>query len=123
MDFDSAVNAFAALAHQTRLRAFKMLVVAGPAGLAAGRISAGLQLPHNTLSFHLAYLCDAGLIQSRKQGRSVIYSANYQMTCNLIYYMVENCCASDSAWKNEEKSSIYNTMELFSSCCSSQKLQ
>ncbi|MCH2547303.1 MAG: metalloregulator ArsR/SmtB family transcription factor [Alphaproteobacteria bacterium] len=112
MDLDTSVKAFAALAHETRLKAFKMLVVAGPEGLTAGTISNQLEMPHNTLSFHLSHLSEAGLIQAQKNGRSMIYSANYTITQALIRYMVENCCAVDFACMHENDKTGCTTIEL-----------
>ncbi len=121
MDLNTSIKAFAALAHETRLKAFKMLVVAGPEGLPAGAMSEQLGMPHNTLSFHLSHLCDAGLIESRKQGRSMIYSANYALTQQLIRYMVENCCAVDFACMHEDNTTGKTTIELFEACCPSKE--
>jgi DNA-binding transcriptional ArsR family regulator len=97
MDLLEAVTALAALAQENRLTAFKKLVAAGPAGLPAGEISAGLQMPHNSLSFHLSHLKQAGLIQARRQGRQIIYAANFDVIRQLVGYLVENCCRDDLA--------------------------
>ena len=121
MVLDILIKAFAALAHETRLKAFKMLVVAGPEGLSAGSMNKKLEMPHNTLSFHLSHLCDAGLIQSCKQGRSMIYSASYALTQDLIRYMVENCCAVDSACMHEDNKTGKTTIELFETYCPSKE--
>ncbi len=117
MDLDTSIKAFAALAHETRLKAFKMLAVAGPEGLAAGAMSERLKMPHNTLSFHLAHLCEAGLIQAQKNGRSMIYSANYALTQQLIRYMVENCCAVNFVCMHEDNKTGKTTIELLETCC------
>ena len=77
MDIHSAIAMFDALSQETRLKAFRLLVQAGPEGLAAGLLSDKLGTPHNTMSFHLSHLAHAGTISSRKEGRSVIYSANF----------------------------------------------
>ncbi len=77
MEINKAIVVFGALSQETRLRAFRLLVQAGPGGLAAGAISERLNTPHNTLSFHLNHLSNAGIVSSRRQGRSVIYSANF----------------------------------------------
>lgn len=90
------VDALAALAQETRLKAYRLLVEAGPQGLPAGRIGEALELPPATLSFHLAHLARAGLVQSRAQGRFVIYSADFQNMNRLVGYLTENCCGSGS---------------------------
>ncbi len=96
MDTTQATEALAALAHETRLKAFRMLVEAGQEGLAAGRIGEELQLPGATLSFHLAHLTRAGLVQSRQAGRFVIYRADFQNMNALVGYLTENCCGGRS---------------------------
>ena len=88
-----AVRALAALAQDTRLAIFRLLVQAGPEGMAAGQIGDKLDLPPATLSFHLAGLARAGLAQSRQVGRFVIYSADFQAMNALVGYLSENCCA------------------------------
>jgi ArsR family transcriptional regulator len=95
MDITNALKAFSALSQETRLKVFKILVEHGKEGLAAGVLSTKLGIPHNTLSFHLSHLSNAGLVTSRKASRSVIYSANFQAVEELISYLVENCCASE----------------------------
>ena len=86
------VDALAALAQETRLKAYRFLVEAGPDGLPAGRIGEELDLPPATLSFHLAHLARAGLVRSRQEGRFVIYSADFQNMNQLVGYLTENCC-------------------------------
>ena len=86
------VDALAALAQETRLKAYRLLVEAGPEGLAAGRIGEELDLPPATLSFHLAHLARTGLVRSRQDGRFVIYSADFQNMNQLVGYLTENCC-------------------------------
>jgi DNA-binding transcriptional ArsR family regulator len=87
-----AVTALAALAQDSRLAIFRLLVQAGPAGLAAGAIGEKLDLPPATLSFHLAGLTRAGLAQSRQDGRFVIYSASFESMNALVAFLTENCC-------------------------------
>ena len=87
-----AVGALAALAQETRLGIFRLLVEAGPEGLAAGRIGAAMELPPATLSFHLAQLTRAGIARSRQEGRFVIYSADFQSMNALVGYLTDNCC-------------------------------
>jgi DNA-binding transcriptional ArsR family regulator len=88
----AAIDALAALAQDTRLAAFRLLVQEGPEGLPAGRIAEQLGISPPTLSFHLGELAAAGLVQSRRDGRSIIYAANYAAMNDLIAYLTENCC-------------------------------
>ena len=92
MEISTAVGALWALAQETRLRIFRALVARGPEGLPAGRIAQRLDLPGPTLSFHLAQLKRAGLLVCRREGRSLIYSANFAATRGLVDYLTENCC-------------------------------
>ena len=91
-----AVRALSALAQGSRLAIFRLLVQAGPGGMAAGSIGEKLDLPPATLSFHLAGLTRAGLADSRQEGRFVIYSANFQNMKRLVDYLTENCCGARS---------------------------
>lgn len=95
MKTGDAVSALAALAQDTRLAAYRMLVQAGPDGLPAGEVASRLGLPAATASFHLAQLTRAGLLQSRTQGRFVIYSADYARMNGLIDFLTENCCGGE----------------------------
>lgn len=97
MNLENATKAFSALSQATRLKVFKILIEYGKAGTAAGTISDRLKIPHNTLSFHLSHLSKAGLISSRKDGRSVIYSANVDSIEELISYLKENCCILENS--------------------------
>ena len=92
MDKVSAVLALSALAHETRIGVYRMLVVAGPSGMAAGDIGRKLEMPQTTLSFHLSQLRNTGLITSRRESRSIIYSANYHRMNELLIYLTRNCC-------------------------------
>jgi len=96
MEMPRIVDALAALAQETRLKAYRLLVEAGPAGLAAGRIGEALDLPAATLSFHLAHLSRTGLVSSRQEGRFVIYSADFKNMNELVGYLTENCCGGRS---------------------------
>lgn len=89
----TAVTALAALAQEHRLAAFRLLVQAGPDGLPAGEIAARLGLAPSSLSFHLAQLSGAGLVDQRREGRSLIYSAAYGRMDRLVSYLLENCCS------------------------------
>ena len=92
MELNEAVILLGALAQESRLAIFRLLVEAGPEGLAAGEISDELAIPTSTLSFHLKDLNHAGLLRSERQGRSIIYSANYAVMGNLLQFMQRNCC-------------------------------
>ena len=91
-----AIDALSALAQETRLKVYRLLVEAGPEGVSAGRIGEELDLAPATLSFHLAHLARAGLAQSRQDGRFVIYSADFQNMNALVGYLTENCCGGQS---------------------------
>ncbi|HEY5994774.1 MAG TPA: metalloregulator ArsR/SmtB family transcription factor [Gallionellaceae bacterium] len=97
MKIGSAVDALAALAQESRLAVFRLLVRAGKDGVAAGAIGDQLGIPPATLSFHLKTLAHAGLVKPRTEGRFVIYSANYAEMDKLIAYLTEHCCAGDAA--------------------------
>lgn len=92
LTINEATDALAALAQESRLEAFRLLVRAGADGLPAGDIARTLAIPHNTLSTHLAHLTRAGLLQSRREGRSVIYSVDFEGTCGLLGFLIEDCC-------------------------------
>jgi ArsR family transcriptional regulator len=92
METTPALQSLAALAQESRLSIFRLLVQAGPAGMAAGAIGEKLELPPATLSFHLAGLTRAGLAQSRQEGRFVIYSADYAAMNALVGFLTDNCC-------------------------------
>jgi ArsR family transcriptional regulator len=92
MQLKIAVGALSALAHEGRLRTFRMLVQAGPKGIAAGEIARRLEVPPNTLSANLAILSRAGLVEARRDGRSIIYVARYNQMSRLLGYLMEDCC-------------------------------
>lgn len=92
----AVIAALSALAQETRLRVFRLLVTAGPQGLPAGQIAEELAIPPNTLSFHLNLLKNAGLLNVRREGRSLIYSAAYEQMRGLLAYLSENCCSRSS---------------------------
>jgi ArsR family transcriptional regulator len=96
LDEKRAVTALAALAQETRLALFRLLVQAGPAGLPAGMIAERLAVQPSSLSFHLAQLVHAGLITQRRAGRQLIYSAEYGAMNALLVYLTENCCGRDA---------------------------
>jgi DNA-binding transcriptional ArsR family regulator len=93
MDFDGTVGALGALAQETRLKTFRLLVSAGPEGVAATAIADALEVRQNLLSSHLAVLARAGLVQSRKQGRKVIYTADLDRMRALFEFLLTDCCS------------------------------
>jgi DNA-binding transcriptional ArsR family regulator len=95
MDSPTAVTSLAALAQESRLAIFRLLVEAGPTGLAVGEIGAELHVAPATLSFHLKALSQSGLVEARQDGRFIYYSASYSRMNSLIGYLSENCCARD----------------------------
>ncbi len=117
MDIQNAIIMFDALSQETRLRAFRLLVEAGTSGLPAGALSEALGTPHNTMSFHLGHLANAGLVSSRKDGRSVIYTASFDVMQNLIGFMVKDCCSAEFASIREDKRKGCSVIELADYCC------
>ncbi len=95
MEKQEVIDALAALAQETRLDIFRLLVGAGPEGRAVGRIGAALGLPSATLSFHLKELKHAGLVSVRREGRSLIYMASFATMAELIDFLTRQCCAGD----------------------------
>lgn len=91
-----AVTALAALAQESRLATYRLLVQAGPEGIAAGVIAEKLGVPPATLSFHLKELSRAGLVTSRQEGRFVIYAANFGNMVKLVTFLTENCCGGNA---------------------------
>ena len=96
IDEKRAIAALGALAQETRLALFRLLVTAGPAGLPAGVIAERLGVQPSSLSFHLAQLVYAGLITQRRLSRQLIYSAEYGAMNALLAYLTENCCGRDA---------------------------
>jgi len=92
MDIPTTVKALSALAQESRLNAFRLLLRCGPEGLAAGEIARQLDIPHNTLSSHLAILCNAGLLTSQRESRSIFYRINFDGTRALLSFLMEDCC-------------------------------
>jgi ArsR family transcriptional regulator, arsenate/arsenite/antimonite-responsive transcriptional repressor len=92
MKISNAVAALAALAQDNRLDVFRLLVQAGPEGMAAGQVAEKLGLAPNTLTFHFDRLRVAGLVTVRRDGRSMIYAARYETMNQLIAFLTENCC-------------------------------
>jgi len=116
MEIKKALLAFDSLSQETRFRVFRLLVEYGPEGAPAGGLSEALGIPHNTLSFHLSHMSKAGLVLSRREGRSIIYSANFEFFTNLIRYMVKDCCREDMASIRDNKKKNCSIIEL-SNCC------
>jgi ArsR family transcriptional regulator len=92
METKAVVTALAALAQESRLSIYRLLVEQGPQGLAAGQIAERLELANATLSFHLKALSHAGLISGRQEGRFVIYSANFEAMDAVVGFLTANCC-------------------------------
>lgn len=105
MEKSEAVNALSALAHETRLDVFRLLVRKGVDGLSAGDIAATLEVPPATLSFHLAALSQARLVSKRRESRSIIYAADFATMDAMLGYLTENCCAGDADIEQSRPSS------------------
>ena len=111
MDITSTIKALAALAQESRLNAFRLLVRSAPDGLAAGEIARQLSIPHNTLSSHLTILSNANLVTSHRESRSIIYQVNFAGTHDLLSFLLEDCCQGQS----ELCSPLLDS--LFPGCC------
>jgi DNA-binding transcriptional ArsR family regulator len=120
MDIGKSAIIFDALSQETRLRAFRLLVQAGTDGLPAGAISEELGTPQNTLSFHLNHLSNAGIVSSRREGRSIIYQANFDMMRDLIGFLVKDCCSRNVATIRKDKKKGCSIIEL-TDCCAIDK--
>ena len=92
MEIKAATESLAALGHETRLAIFRLLVQAGPEGIAAGVIGEKLKIPPATLSFHLAHLSRVRLIRGRQESRFIFYVADYAAMDALLGYLTDNCC-------------------------------
>lgn len=95
METKTAISALAALAQESRLAVFRLLVQVGPEGMAASRIAEQVGVPTSSLSFHLKELTHAGLIVPRQDGRFVIYSANFDTMNSLVGFLTESCCGGN----------------------------
>jgi DNA-binding transcriptional ArsR family regulator len=104
MKSKDALLALAALAQESRLAVFRLLVQAGPAGMPATRIAERLDIPPSSLSFHLKELAHAGMIDQQKEGRSLIYSANFKTMNGLLDFLTENCCGGNPCSKTAKTS-------------------
>ena len=96
MNSPQAVATLAALAHEHRLRIYRLLIEAGPAGLNAGTIAARLKLLPSSLTFHVQHLHRAGLVTQERSSRQLIYAADFGVMKGLVSYLTENCCAGGS---------------------------
>lgn len=95
METKQAVDKLAALAQETRLKIFRLLVTSGPEGMNAGAIAEALDVPAPTLSFHIAHLARAGLVDSRQESRFIFYSANFPGMDDMIAFLTDNCCQGE----------------------------
>ena len=89
------VKALAALAQPTRLAIYRLLVVSGPEGMAAGQVAEKLKVSPATLSFHFKTLSHAGLAEGRQDGRFIYYTANFKVMNDMLAYLTENCCSGN----------------------------
>ena len=102
MKENNVVTALAALAQPSRLRTFRALVVAGQQGLVPGVMAEQMEIPAATLSFHLKELMHAGLVTQERNGRHLIYRANYDVMNEVITYLTENCCQGQACLEDNE---------------------
>jgi DNA-binding transcriptional ArsR family regulator len=96
MEIKNAIRSLAALAHNSRLEIFRLLVQKGPEGMAATAIAENVGLPNATLSFHVKALTHAGLVEARQDGRFIYYAANYSAMNDLVGYLTDNCCGGQA---------------------------
>jgi len=101
MESIAAVRSLSALAQNSRLEVYRLLVQAGPDGMAASEIAERLGVPANTLSFHLKTLSHANLVHSRQDGRFIYYSTNYDQMNELLSFLTENCCGGKGCSSTE----------------------
>jgi ArsR family transcriptional regulator len=109
MEKKVAVEGLSALAHDGRLAIFRLLVKAGPDGVAAGDIARRLKTPANTMSAQLLVLANAGLVRARRDGRSIFYAADFERMTALLLYLTEDCCGG--------KPEICAPLATFASVC------
>ena len=96
MEINDALGAFDALSQETRLAVVRLLVRAGPAGMSAGHVAEALDCRQNTMSSHLKQLAASGLVDSRREGRSILYSANFGAIRDLVLFLMEDCCGGSA---------------------------
>lgn len=116
----SAINALGSLAHETRLRIFRLLVRMGPEGLSAGELAEELGIPNATLSFHLSHLSHGRMLTSRREGRSIIYSIDADGVRELFAFLVQDCCQGRREFQMPP-SAFFDRVGEASSCCASPK--
>lgn len=104
MNTKHVIAALAALAQESRLAVFRLLVQAGPEGMPATRIADTLRIPPSSLSFHLKELMHADMVSQKKDGRSLIYSANFETMNGLLGFLTENCCSGNPCSPNGKTS-------------------
>eukprot|EP00494_Astrolonche_serrata_P013668 UN13792 len=102
-----------ALSQETRLDVFRLLVRTGPDGMPAGEIARAVEIPHNTLSTHLAVLSNAGLLKSHRVSRSIIYSVDFEGMRSLLSFLLEDCCQGNPDFCEP----VLN--DLLAGCCKS----
>src|ERR671915_1612345 len=112
MEIKAAVTALAALAQETRLSIYRLLIEAGPEGVSAGRIAETLEVPGATLSFHLKELARAGLVSSRQEKQFIYYAADFGRMAELMTFLTENCC------KRMPQACLTVVETALGSCCS-----
>lgn len=111
METKNAVTLLAALAQDTRLAIYRLLVQQGPEGMVVGQIGERLSVANATLSFHLKELSHAGLLNARQEGRFIYYSANYDQMNALLGFLTENCCRGEPCMTDAEASSCDGTCQ------------
>jgi DNA-binding transcriptional ArsR family regulator len=104
MEMFEACEAFSSLSQETRLKVFRLLIQYGRSGAVPGKMAEELDMPGNTLSFHLSHMSKAGLVSSEKNGRSVSYFANTALINDLVGYLQENCCVLEDKKKRKNTS-------------------
>jgi DNA-binding transcriptional ArsR family regulator len=92
MEIETAIKRLSAIAQEARLEVFRLLVKAGPEGMAAGDVARELSVAANTMSAQLLILSNAGLVRARRKGRSMIYAVNYEAMKDLLVFLTEDCC-------------------------------
>lgn len=102
MEIYESLEIFASLSQETRLKIFKLLIEYGRDGLIPSKIAEELEIPNNTLSFHLSHMAKAGLVTSKKNGRSLTYFANTDLIVKLIGFLQENCCSKEKQSKSKK---------------------
>jgi len=115
MEIKTAVSALAALAQESRLSIYRLLVEAGPDGVSAGRLGEKLEIPGATLSFHLKELAHAGLVSARQEKQFIYYAVDFERMAELMTFLTENCC------KGMPQACLTVVETALGSCCSPKK--